>query len=148
MATDTQAEERTERADLRVVPLGGDDGPRQALALLEHAHRVAEETMSTARTEAERLLMAARHDAQELRVQAKEQADREVSEAEREAEAARVRAHEEAERMVAEARGEVAELEQVKERLSETQHTAAETARALAQRLLDAAGDQFPRQSS
>lgn len=133
MATETQAQERT---DLRVVQ-GNENGPHEAVALLENAHRVAEDTINSAKAEAERVMMAARHEATELRKQAREQSDREVAEAGRKAETARAQAKEEASRIVADARGEVAELEQAKERLTNERNSVAQSAQELAQRLFD-----------
>lgn len=135
MATETQTEDR---ADLRVVHADHENKPQEALALLENAHRVAEDTVNTARAEAERVLMAARHEAQELRKEAKEQSEREVAEAGHKAETARAQAQEEAGRLVADARGQVAEIEQEKERLSNERNAVAQSAQELAQRLFDA----------
>lgn len=140
MASEPQAEKR---ADLRVVQ-GDQNGPSEALALLENAHRVAEDTMTTARAEAERLLMSARHDAQQLRNQAREQAEREVADAGRKAEAAREQAQEEANRLVADARGEAAAIEQSRERLTAEREAAANATRELAERLLNSVA---PRES-
>lgn len=136
MAPEVQADQRT---DLRVVH-GDPNDPREALALLENAHRVAEDTMTSARAEAERLLMGARNEAQQLRTQAREQAEREVSEAGRKAEAKRAQAQEEATRLLAKARGELATIEQTKERVARERDDAVTGARELAQRLLAATG--------
>ncbi len=133
MATETQAQDR---AELRVVQ-GNESGPQEALALLENAHRVAEDAINSAKAEAERVMMAARHEATELRKQAREHSEREVAEAGRKAETARAQAQEEASRMVADARGEVAELEQAKERLINERDSVAQSAQELAQRLFD-----------
>jgi hypothetical protein len=93
--------------------------------------------MTTARQEAERVLNAARHDAEQLRKQAQEHSRREIAEAGRKAAATRAQAQEEAGRLVADARGEVAELEQAKERLVTERESAAQSAQELAQRLFD-----------
>jgi cell division septum initiation protein DivIVA len=135
MATETQPQNGV---DLGVVHSRDEKGgPEQALTLLENAHRVAEDTITTARAEAERVLLAARHDAQQLRKQAREQSEREVAEASRKAETARAQAQEEAGRLVADARGKVAELEQEKVRLATERDFVAESAKQLAERLLE-----------
>lgn len=136
MATETEADERVDRADLRVVPPDDKQAPHEALALLEHAHRVAEDTMTSARAEAERLLMAARHEAQQLRKQAREQSDRELTETSRKAETARAQAQEEADRLLAEARNQITEIEQERERVRGAQESTAQSARELAHKLL------------
>lgn len=135
MATEAEADKRT---GLRVVH-GDPNGPHEALALLENAHRVAEDTMTSARAEAERLLMGARHEAQQLRTQAREEAERETSEAGREAEATRAQAQEEATRLLANARGELAAIEQTKQQVATERDAAVTAARELAQRLVAAA---------
>ena len=127
----------TERTDLRVVHNGGDTGPQEAMALLEHAHRVAEDTLTSARAESERLLMAARHEAQQLRTTAREQAEREVSEAGHKAETTRAQAQEEADRLLTEARSKLAQIGQEKDRLAKARDQAADSVRELAQHLLE-----------
>lgn len=146
MASEMPAQER---ADLRVVQSGDEDGAQGALALLEHAQRVSEDAIAAARAEADRVLMAAQHEAQQLRQQAREQADREVSEAARKAEVARAEAQEEADRVVADARNQVTEIEQARARLAAARESTADAARDLARRLVEAADSgNFPESGS
>jgi cell division septum initiation protein DivIVA len=112
----------------------------EALSLLRQAQRVAEEAVREARGEAERLLAAAHQEAQQLRQQARQQVEAQVAEAGREAKALRERAREQSEGLVTAARAELGQLQEAASRLR-SEHTAAtSTARALAARLLDAAG--------
>ncbi len=117
MATNTESKDRS---DLRVVQPPDANDPREAMALLEHAHRVAEDTLATARAEAERLLADARRDAEATRAQAQDAA----------------------ERILADARGNVAELEQHKERLASERESAISSAREFANRLLALVDDE------
>jgi vacuolar-type H+-ATPase subunit H len=123
---------------------GGHDAPHEALGLLEHAGKVAEETLNNARAEAEQLITAARAEAAALRQSAQEDAKRQRERADRDAEQRRLEAVGEAERLVGHARQEVTRLEQQAVRLRSERDATAETARALASRLARAAEGQDP----
>lgn len=133
------APEAQNAADLRVVPNAPGDEPQEALGLLGHARRVADETVGQARAEAEQVLAAAREQAQQLQREARERADHQVAEASREAEQIRHQAHGEAERVLSGARVQVGELQGSLERLRSERQSAVATARTAAAQLLHAA---------
>lgn len=133
------APETQNAADLHVVPNAPGDEPQEALGLLGHARRVADETMSEARAEAEQVLAAAHEEAQRLQHEARGRVEHEMAEAGRKAESIRHEAHGEAERVVAGARQQVAELRHSVERLHVEQTSAIEQARAMAAKLMQAA---------
>jgi cell division septum initiation protein DivIVA len=128
----------TASGDLQVVHGQGGNEPAEALGLLGSARRVAEETMARARTEAEQMIAAARQDVAMLEKEARAHADEQLATAGREAERVRYQAYGEAERMLNDARAQVAELERTAARLRSERAAAADSARELATKLLQA----------
>jgi vacuolar-type H+-ATPase subunit H len=125
----------TAGGDLGVVREGEQTAPHEAMGLLEHASKVAEETLSKAHAEAEQLVKAAREEADRARQSAQEEVKRERERAHRDAEQQRHQAAGEAERILTQARNEVTRLEQEAGRLRSERDAAAETVRGLAARL-------------
>lgn len=135
MTTDATS---TDRRDVQVM--NGQGGEAQVLGLLESARRVADEAVSAARVEAEQLMSAARQRAAQVEREARERSEQRSAQARSEAEKVLHQAHGEADRMLSGAREQLAALERKTERLRSEQATAMETARAMAARLMQAAG--------
>jgi cell division septum initiation protein DivIVA len=133
------APETQNAADLHVVPPASADEPREALGLLGHARRVADETLSQANAEAEQVLGAAREEAQRLQRESRERAEHELAEADRKAQTIRHEAVGDAERELAGARAEVVELQQTLSRLHAERTAAVESVRSVAAKLMQAA---------
>ena len=128
----------TGTGDLQVVHGDRRNEPQQVLGLLGSAQRVAEETVGRAQAEADQLLAAARQDVAQLEQEARAHADQQLGAAEKEAERVRYQAYGEAERMLNDIRGQVSELERTAARLRSERDAAADSARELASRLIQA----------
>jgi vacuolar-type H+-ATPase subunit H len=133
------APETQNAADLHVVPNSPGNEPQEALGLLGHARRVADETMSQAQADAEQVLASAREEAASLQREARARIEQEIADAGRKAQSIRNEAHGEAERVVGGANQQIAELKRNVERLRTERAAAVEQARAIAGKLLQAA---------
>lgn len=132
------APETQNAADLHAVPNSPGDEAQAALGLLGHARRVADETMSQARTDAEQVLATAREEAQRLQHEARARVEQEMADAGRKAQSIRNEAHGEAERVVGGANQQIAELSRNVERLRTERAAAVDQARAIAAKLMQA----------